>query len=267
MPAVTEDRSNEKIVMAGRVLEGKEGQMADGSSRAPGMPRDSRHDRGRRQRHMTIKRDRSREGGSAQLRRRVRGSTHTRPAPSNREEGSRGTRSQVVATNEQLGLCKKQGSREFPVLGCGCHATHGLDTSTDGGLETSRCDHVSKKKIGLPRDSLPGEWNGRGERQDKGRAAEGPCHRQDFREFLLRRPPACSAQEEGSRMRLCGVARDDHQGHHATVEEKSHGKGVKEPQRGRHERTVRPFTYECHRRNSRKMSDWKRWRDGCVSLL
>ena len=175
---------------------------------------------------MTIRRDRSREGGRAQLRRGVRGSTHTRPAPSNREENSGGTRCQVVATNEQLGLCNKQGSREFPALDCVFHATHGLATSTDGGLESSRCDHVSKKKKDLPRDSLPDEWIGMGKRQNKVRAAEGPCHRHDFRELLLRRLPACSAEEEGSRMRPRGVARD------VTVKEAPRDRGEVEPREG-----------------------------------
>ena len=47
-----------------------------------------------------------------------------------------------------------------------------------------------------------------GERQNKARAAEGPCHRHDFRELLSRGLPACSAEEESSRMRLRDVAKD-----------------------------------------------------------
>ena len=51
-------------------------------------------------------------------------------------------------------------------------------------------------------------YDGMGERQNKARAAEGHCHRHDSRELLSRGLPACSAEEESSRMRPRNVAKD-----------------------------------------------------------
>ena len=85
VPAVTGERRYEKIVVTGRDLEGKE--KTDGSSRAPGKPRDSGHGKQLRQRHTTMSRDRSRDGGSVCCFDEVHEETHTYTTSTIESEG------------------------------------------------------------------------------------------------------------------------------------------------------------------------------------